>query len=79
MLIKKLNGGLTNRVYQCGLCDDIEQSDVILVRVNGPGTESYIDREKEELIMGMVHCAGIGAQGYCRYATKTKGKTTVIL
>lgn len=56
-----------NRMHQCELPDDIGRSDVIIIRVYGVGTDDYIDREKECLIMRMVHSVGLGAQVYCRY------------
>lgn len=61
-----MDGGYVNHMHYCRLADDCEESDVVLVRVNGEGSSDWVDRDKEVINMMVAHSVGMAAPLYCR-------------
>lgn len=61
-----MEGGNINRLYYCALSDDVNEEDVVLVKVYGAGSEGWIDREKEVIYMRVAYSVGLAAQIYYR-------------
>ena len=56
-----------NRLVSCRLKSDIEENDVVLVRVFGQGTKLIIDRDTELLSIRILHAKELAAPIYCRF------------
>lgn len=58
--------GITNSLF--GFYASRDKSDLVLVRVNGEGTETFIDRHNEIVVMITLHKAGLIPPVYLQLA-----------
>lgn len=54
---KIFTDGLTNTLH--GFCLESNKDDMVLLRMNGDGTENFLNRKKEIVLMVSLHRAGI--------------------
>ncbi|KAK0068472.1 ethanolamine kinase 1 [Biomphalaria pfeifferi] len=62
---KLFTDGLSNKLIGCYLEDD--RNDVVLVRINGSGSEIVINREEELEAFGLLSAAGCAPPLYCTF------------
>ncbi|XP_055900067.1 ethanolamine kinase 1-like [Biomphalaria glabrata] len=62
---KVFTDGLSNKLIGCYLEDD--RNDVVLVRINGSGSEIVINREEELEAFGLLSAAGCAPPLYCTF------------
>ncbi|KAL5502997.1 hypothetical protein EMCRGX_G009869 [Ephydatia muelleri] len=67
---KVFNDGVTNKLM--GLYhEDGPKDDMVLMRINGPGTETFIDRDAELISTHLLHRAGLAAPVYLQFDNGT--------
>ncbi|KAL5502998.1 hypothetical protein EMCRGX_G009871 [Ephydatia muelleri] len=67
---KVFNDGFTNKLV--GLYhEDGPKDDMVLMRINGPGTETFIDRDAELISTHLLHRAGLAAPVYLQFDNGT--------
>ena len=68
VICQPITGGAMNTLYGCHLKDDVEQSDMIVVRLHGQKTGVVVSFEDKALIYYMLHKAGIGTPLYATFS-----------
>lgn len=66
--VRNIDEGLghTNSLIGFGNVDS--RDDIVLLRINGPSTELYIDRELEVVVMCLLNRANVSPPVYCEFA-----------
>lgn len=68
LIIKPLNGGITNSLYACHLkSKNWNDNDTILFRIYGMNTEDFISRSEEMNTMVLMKNIGLGPQIYGKF------------
>ena len=65
MKIKVFEDGITNKLV--GIYIDGAFDQMVLIRINGDGTENYLRRDLEITCMVMLHKAGVIPPVYCQF------------
>lgn len=64
--IQELKGGNINKLYYCRTPDDVQEDDVVILKVNGALAEGFMDCEKEAVNMMVANSVRMAAPLYCR-------------
>lgn len=65
--IKKLTGGITNMLLECAYRNDHDETEIVLVRTYGNGTDLIIDRDREFVSHLVLHSLNLAPAIHARF------------
>ncbi|KAI0236355.1 Ethanolamine kinase 1, partial [Lamellibrachia satsuma] len=66
--LKRFTGGITNTLLGCWHKDDLDQEEMVLIRIYGANTDLIIDRAAEIRNIQLLHAVGCARPLYARFA-----------
>ncbi|KAI0236353.1 Ethanolamine kinase 1 [Lamellibrachia satsuma] len=66
--LKRFTGGITNTLLGCWHKDDLDQKEMVLIRIYGANTDLIIDRAAEMRNIQLLHAVGCARPLYARFA-----------
>ena len=65
---QRFTGGITNTLLGCWHKDDLDQEEMVLIRIYGANTDLIIDRAAEIRNIQLLHAVGCARPLYARFA-----------
>ena len=65
---QRFTGGITNTLMGCWHKDDPAQEEMVLIRIYGPNSEIFVDRDAEIRNIRLLHAVGCARPLFARFA-----------